>query len=164
MRILIVAFACIPERGREQGIGWNVSLQAKLGHEVWVLTLDDDAITYQNHPEAKTQVNLHFIPVSLKWMKNLKDGESLKYLHQLRYFMWKKEVYKVALQLNNEHEFDLIHHLTIASLQGGPSLWNINKPSIFGLGGGQTAPPKFKKYFLYRNKEQLKYLNSMSRC
>jgi hypothetical protein len=39
MRVLLSAYECEPNRGREQGRGWNCVLQlAKLGHEVWVLT------------------------------------------------------------------------------------------------------------------------------
>lgn len=149
MKILIVAYACVPNRGREEGIGWNFSLElAKLGHQIWVLTIPDSAAKCQSHPEAKTLSNLNFIPVAFQWLKNMGDSEGNKYLHQLRYFHWKKLVDKIAVDLDQEHEFDLIHHLTIASLQGGPALIDFPKPLVFGpVGGGQTAPLSFKKYF-----------------
>ena len=39
MRILISAFACGPNHGSEDGVGWNWAIEAaKLGHEVIVLT------------------------------------------------------------------------------------------------------------------------------
>ena len=39
MKILIIAYACEPDRGSEEGVGWNVTYNlAKKGHEVHVVT------------------------------------------------------------------------------------------------------------------------------
>lgn len=148
MKILIAAYACYPNLGREPGFGWNNALQlAQLGHEVWVITLPSSVPKCEEHPAAKLLPNLHFVAVEHPIMKDLPHGR-FKYLHQFRYLVWKKNAEKTALQLDKKHEFDIIHHLTISSLQGGPLSSIFNKPLIFGpVGGGQTAPVSFKNYF-----------------
>ena len=149
MKILITAFACIPERGREEGRGWNIPLQlAKLGHELWVMTHPTSALRCKKHLQSQPQPNLHIVSVGYPvWMNRpAKWGSPYK---KLQYLAWQKSVYDTALQLDKKHDFDVVHHLTIASLQGGSWLWRLNKPFLFGsVGGGQIAPTAFKKYFL----------------
>ncbi|MEO1761675.1 MAG: glycosyltransferase [Cyanobacteria bacterium J06629_18] len=145
MKVLLCAYACIPDRGREEGFGWNNAIQiAKLGHEVWVITLN--AAKCLENPQSNMP-NLHFVNVAYPILKHVPEGR-YKYLHFLRYFAWKVKAEQVALKLDKEHNFDIVHHITIASLQGGPLFTNLSKPLVFGpIGGGQTAPANFKKYF-----------------
>lgn len=147
MKILIAAYACVPNLGREQGFGWNNALQlASLGHEVWVITLNEPES--QQYPKSQLPPTLHFVYVPHPVLKNIPQ-DRFKYLHNLRYFAWKRKAELVASQLDQEHNFDIVHHLTIASLQGGPLFTSLKKPLIFGpVGGGQTAPTNYKKYFL----------------
>ncbi|MGB7442806.1 MAG: glycosyltransferase [Coleofasciculaceae cyanobacterium] len=148
MRVLLSAYECEPNRGREQGRGWNCALQmARLGHEVWVLTplrnqeMIEPVLTLESLP------NLRFVYVkdSVLIRRYIKDKKGTI----LRYFLWQQQACKVALELDKEHNFDIVHHVTMGSLTGGSWLWRINKPFVFGpAGGGQVAPPAFKKYFL----------------
>src|SRR5262249_28087906 len=51
-------------------------------------------------------------------------------------------------ELDEELDFDVVHHATWASLHVGSHLWKIGKPFVFGpVGGGQVAPPGFSRYF-----------------
>lgn len=145
MKVLLCAYACIPDRGREEGFGWNNAIQiAQLGHEVWVITLN--AAKCLENPQSNIP-NLHFVNVAYPILKHVPEGR-YKYLHFMRYFAWKVKAEQVALELDKEHNFDIVHHITIASLQGGPLFTNLSKPLVFGpIGGGQTAPTNFKKYF-----------------
>ncbi len=148
-KILIVAYECVPNAGSEMGRGWNFPLHlAKLGHEVWVLSRmnpNDKAITSLSMP------NLHFIQVDFPaWVKFCKPYElKISWLILLSYLAWQRQAYKIALELDENHKFDIVHHVTLANLRGGSWLRKLNKPFIFGpVGGGQIAPPAFKKYFL----------------
>jgi len=148
-KILIVAYECVPNAGSEMGRGWNFPLHlAKLGHEVWVLARmnpKDKAIT------SLSMSNLHFIQVDFPaWVKFCKPYElKIRWLILLSYLAWQKQAYKVAFKLDENHKFDIVHHVTMANLRGGSWLRKLNKPFIFGpVGGGQIAPPAFKKYFL----------------
>lgn len=148
MKVLLSAYECEPNRGREQGRGWNCALQlAKLGHEVWVLTPLRNQELIEPVLTSLAIPNLQFVYV--------KDSALIRRYMQdkkgtiLRYFMWQKQAYQVARELDKEHDFDLVHHVTMGSLTGGSWLWRLNKPFVFGpAGGGQVAPPAFKKYFL----------------
>jgi glycosyltransferase involved in cell wall biosynthesis len=160
MKILIAAYACVPNFGREQGFGWNNALQlASLGHEVWVITLNEPES--QQYPKSQLPPTLHFVYVPHPILKNVPQ-DRFKYLHNLRYFAWKRKAELVASQLDQEHDFDIVHHLTIASLQGGPLFTSLKKPLIFGpVGGGQTAPTSYKKYFFeyWQNESLRSFLN-----
>ena len=44
MKILLSAYACEPNRGSEQGVGWSWAVELSKHHEVWVIT------RYNNEP------------------------------------------------------------------------------------------------------------------
>lgn len=149
MKILITAYACIPERGREGGRGWYLPWYlSKLGYEVWVMTRTDNLARIEQYLGSRSEPNLHIIPVAYPiWMNY--GGKWNTPLKKLQYLAWQKQVYYAALKLDKKHKFDVVHHLTMASLQAGSRLAYLKKPFIFGpAGGGQTAPATFKKYFL----------------
>jgi glycosyltransferase involved in cell wall biosynthesis len=150
MKVLMVAYECVPNAGSEMGRGWNYPLHiAKLGHEVWVLS--------RLHPETEKALaslsmpNLHFIYVDFpEWINFCRPYElNIRWLILLSYLTWQKQAYNIALKLDETQKFDVVHHVTMANLRGGSWLRKLNKPFIFGpVGGGQIAPPAFKKYFL----------------
>ena len=147
MKILLSAYECEPNRGREQGRGWNCALElAKLGHHVWVLTPSKNRDYIDPVLASLPFQNLTFI--------YLDDSDIIRrYLTNktgtiLRYFLWQWHAREIAKDLDREHDFDIVHHVTMGSLTGGSWLWQLNKPFVFGpAGGGQVAPSAFKKYF-----------------
>jgi len=71
------------------------------------------------------------------------------YGYYAHYLGWQKRAYNMALHLDQEHDFDLVHHVTWGGVNTGSWLCYVNKPFIFGpVGGGQVSSPAFKKYFL----------------
>ena len=162
MKVLISAYGCKPDLGAEKGNGWNWAWHiAKLGHEVWVLTLIDNQEAIEQKLALQPTSNLHFIYVAVpqrierfyvaipKWITRYAISLIGHFKWQIEYIGWQQRAYKVALQLEREHGFDIVHHVTWASITAGSWLWRLNKPFIFGpVGGGQVAPSAFKKYFL----------------
>ncbi len=147
MRVLLSAYACDPERGSEPAFGWNWAWHlAELGHEVWVLTRPNGQKAIEQVLASQPMLNLHFVYFEQSsWSQRYFKGRSVVFT---RYFEWQKQAYSVALRLDKEEEFDLVHHVTLGSITGGTWLWRLNKPLIFGpVGGGHIAPPAFKKYF-----------------
>ncbi|NET33458.1 MAG: glycosyltransferase [Cyanothece sp. SIO1E1] len=147
MKILLSAYECEPNRGREQGRGWNWSLEvARLGHQVWILTpLRNQALIEPVRAEQSLP-NLHFVYIEdsalIRHYFDNKKGTVLRYL------IWQWRAYHTAQRLDQAHGFDLVHHVTMGSLTGGSWLWRLNKPFVFGpAGGGQVSPPAFKAYF-----------------
>lgn len=147
MKLLISAYACEPNRGTELGNGWNWTLSmAKLGHDVWCLTTVEGRASIEKEVAALNMPNLHIVFVEVpKLVDKLFEYHLGFYPH---YLYWQQQAYKKALALDKEINFDLVHHVTVGSLQLGTALWRLNKPLIFGpAGGGQEAPEAFKKYF-----------------
>lgn len=147
MKVLLSAYECEPNRGREQGRGWNWALQlASLGYEVWVLTPQRNQDLIETALAQAASPNLHFvyIPDSALIHNYVKGKKGTV----LRYLLWQKQAYDIARSLDQEHNFDLVHHLTMGSVTGGSWLWRLKKPFVYGpAGGGQVAPPILKKYF-----------------
>lgn len=149
MKVLISAYACLPNRARDEGFGWYCSTElAKLGYEIWVLTPTFNQTKIEATLADNPVPNLHFVyighPAWFNYIMYHVFGRDSSNYH---YLVWQREAYKAARKLDREHDFDLIHHATIASLTCGTWLWRLNKPLIFGpAGGGQVASPSFKKY------------------
>jgi glycosyltransferase involved in cell wall biosynthesis len=147
MKLLLSAYACEPNRGTELGNGWNWALNnAQLGHEVWCLTTVEGKASIEAEVERLNLPNLHIVFVHVpRLVDKLFEYHLGFYPH---YIYWQQCAYRKAKELDKEIDFDLVHHVTIGSLQLGTALWRLNKPLIFGpAGGGQEAPKAFKKYF-----------------
>ena len=161
MKILLSAYACKPNRGSEEGYGWNWAKSlAAMGHEVWVLTRRECCEFIEEQTKIEPLPNLHF--VYLQHPQQLIDriiGRT-KFNWQFSYFRWQHKALAVAQELDQKFDFDLIHHVTWGSVTAGSRLWKVNKPFVFGpVGGGQTAPAALKKYFLeYWTNEALRSL------
>ena len=167
MRILLSAYACEPKQGGEPGNGWNWALQlTELDYEVWVLTRTRGQEAIEQVLVSQPIPNLHVTYVDVDvptWPKRYMKGDLGGQLAIItEYFLWQKQAYAVALRLDKEYEFDLVHHVTLGSITGGSWLWRLNKPFIFGpLGGGQVTPPAFKKYFVEQWRWRMEALRSL---
>lgn len=147
MRILISAYACIPDRGSEPGNGWHWALgNAQSGHEVWCLTTPEGkgAIEQELRKYPQLKLNVVFVDAP-RWANYLYRFQPFVYIH---YLVWQYRAALSARQLDRKVNFDIIHHVTLASLQLGSGLWRLKKPLIFGpVGGGNFAPPAFRRFF-----------------
>lgn len=152
IRALLFAYACKPNSGSEAGAGWNWAWHlAEVGHEIWVITTVESQASIEQELAHKSLPNLHFVYVETPpWLKRYVRGRFVElYGYYAHYLGWQKQAYKTALNLEQEHLFDLVHHVTWGGVNTGSWLCYMNKPFIFGpVGGGQVAPPAFKKYFL----------------
>src|SRR5579863_1441213 len=136
MRILLSAYACRPNAGSEPGVGWNWATHlAARGMDVHVLV----AKRNQEPVEAGLRLNpipnikFTFVPVPYKWTKK---NEAVHYA------LWQIAALKAARELSSKIQFQLVHHVTYASVHVPSQLWRLGIPVVFGpVGGGQTAPP-----------------------
>lgn len=150
MKVLLSAYSCKPNYGSEEGNGWNWAWHlVELGHQVWVLTLIDNKEAIEEELRLQPIPNLHFeyiaIPQVIKRYVKVPIGD---FSWQSDYLGWQQRACKIAGQLDKEHQFDIVHHVTWATITAGSKLWQLDKPFIFGpVGGGQVVPPLFKRYF-----------------
>lgn len=147
-KILLSTYACIPNMGSEQGNGWNYAIHlSNSGLEVHCLTLVDgkDRIDPILAGGFYPNLTVHYVRVPAWVDKFCWKGLIGMYFH---YLYWQWAAYRVARKLDQQHNFDLIHHATYGSLQLGSFLYKLGKPFIFGpAGGGQRAPKALKRYF-----------------
>ena len=153
MKVLISAYSCEPGRGSERGVGWNVAQEVAKRHEVWVLTRPDESKTAIEAELAANPIpNLHFVYFTLPfWQDSMRWGQSGAM--QLHYYLWQIQAYFVARRLNQEHNFDLIHHVTFVKYSSPSFLSFLPIPFIWGpVGGGESAPRPFWQDFSLRAK------------
>lgn len=139
MKVLVSAFQCAPGHGGEIGNGWMWSTSlADRGHEVTVLT----------HAEwrepalagGRADIDFHFIesagiPVRLG---GISDYDA--------YRRFQSAAYEHAAGLRRD--WDVVHHTGWGSLHLGSKLWRLPAPLVYGpIGGGQTAPAAYRRYF-----------------
>jgi glycosyltransferase involved in cell wall biosynthesis len=143
VKILAFAYACEPGKGSEPGAGWAwARLLAGIG-ETWIITRSNnrDAIESElsSLPEAAT---LHFVYVDLspraRWWKRGQRGVHLYYL------LWQWKALERGRELQAEHAFDVVWHLTMANVWMGSLAARVGPPFIYGpVGGGIEAPWSF---------------------
>ena len=141
MRVLLSAFACHPGRGSEPGTGWHwVGALADLGHEVTVLTLSDDR--EEILARCPQGVDFRFIDIPRSPVPRFTK------------LLWAYDAYGRWQDAAARHieaqaqQYDVAHHVTYGGLHLGSMLWRLPIPLVYGpVGGGQTAPASYWRYF-----------------
>ena len=142
MRLLLSAYACRPNAGSEPGVGWNWATHlAARGIDVHVLVAKRNQEPIEAGLRVNPVPNLHFtyVPVRYEWAKK---NEAVHYA------LWQAAALKAANELSTRFDFQVVHHVTYASIHVPSQLWRLGIPVVFGpVGGGQTAPVSMLKYF-----------------
>ena len=145
MKILIVGHACGPGLGSEPASTWNWGWYLSGENQVWVIA----------HPEYKSRVDtflaehpndrIHFVWVTPKskfdyWTPGVIQERGIR----LHYWFWMREAYKRAVQLHQQEQFELVHHVSWSTIAVPPPFWKLPIPAVWGpIGGGQSFPLAF---------------------
>lgn len=141
MRVLMSALACEPGRGSELEVGFRAMLAAARRHEVWVLTNGDGipsiATAIAGTQEA-ARIHLEGIEFGL-------DERAFSRLtaasFQWYYDRWQRRAAARALELDRQVDFDVVHHVTLASYWTRAAAAIVDKPLVWGpVGGGVETP------------------------
>ena len=142
MRVLLSAFQCAPGLGSEPGTGWHwATTLPRLGHEVTVLT----SSTQRELILSAGPQSADFRFVDDPWALPERGVPP----HVRSYDFYRRWQDAALRQIAAEaRHYDVAHHVTWASLHLGSQLWRLPVPLIYGpIGGGQTAPPGYGRYF-----------------
>lgn len=166
MRILLSAYACEPGKGSEEGVGWSwVTGLLERGHDVWVLTRASHAEAIEKElatwPADKARPHFIFfdVPYHLRWafwkkFWPFKAGLFL-YWHLWNYpqhFFWQRLAARQLLATHEQVHFDVVHHVTFATLRRTSFVGELGAPFILGpVGGGDTVPWRLRWHFGLRN-------------
>jgi glycosyltransferase involved in cell wall biosynthesis len=140
----MMAFACLPNRGSEPGMGWNRAHQAAKYCDVTVLTHEQFAgpvvreYLAAHGPIPHLQFEFLAAP---SWEKRLFGVPGAK---NLAYHLWHRRAYRVVQSLHAQHKFDLVHLVTYSSFREPGYVWKLDIPFVWGpLGGTQNFPWRF---------------------
>ena len=135
------ALACQPGKGSELEVGFRAMLAAARRHEVWVLTNADTVPAVAAaiaHSEAAPRIHLEGIEFGL-------DEQAFGRLtaagFQWYYDRWQRRASARALELKRQVDFDVVHHVTLASYWTRAAVAVVDKPLVWGpVGGGVEIP------------------------
>jgi glycosyltransferase involved in cell wall biosynthesis len=148
LKILFSAYACEPGKGSEPGTGWRWVLEAaRLGHEVWVITRQNNAEGIERGlAAAEPGLNLHFVYFDLpQWIRRWKRGARGVHLY---YSLWQWGAYRVAAELHRVQKFDAVQHITFGVTRHASFMGRLGLPFVLGpVGGGETAPMQLRRHF-----------------
>jgi glycosyltransferase involved in cell wall biosynthesis len=140
VKVLISALGCEPGKGSELEVGYRAVLAAARRHEVWVLTNADSvpAITGAIPDAEMARIHLEGIEFGL-------DEGSVARLttagFHWYYDRWQRRAAARALELDRRIDFDLVHHVTLASYWTRAGAATVPKPFVWGpVGGGVETP------------------------
>lgn len=154
MNILLLAYACEPNRGSEPGIGWKWALQLARDpkRDVYVLTRKNNQDVIDSYWVLNQKpANLHFYYIDLgkvcMWAKH--HGM----LVNIYYALWLKKASEYAKVINKEIHFDVAHHITFGVFRDASMLYKLNIPYVIGpLGGGDYTPEGLMGLYSWRGK------------
>jgi glycosyltransferase involved in cell wall biosynthesis len=165
MKMLISAYACAPDWGSEQAVGWSWTTGAhRLGHKVWALasTVHRAAIEAACQKD-KDLAGINWIfPEVAGWPLRLGVEPVWERTYNL---LWQFAARRHARALQQEVRFDAIHHLTWGGVRAPTFLGSLRAPLIVGpIGGGETSPMALRDVFTARSRlvERIRDLSNAS--
>jgi len=147
LKVLLVAYACEPEKGSEPGVGWNWAINLSKFVEITVITRTNNKPLIKKILANKSSLNLTFIyydiPVFCKMKKIIPFGV------QLYSFIWEYFVINRITKL----DVDIVQRVTFVSTFSILRLYKINKPYIMSFcAGGEITPANIYLYYSFFEK------------
>lgn len=144
LKALLVAYACVPGRGSEPGVGWNRAVETARRFDTWVLCNEaESAGPVQQHLADHGPIpGLHVVFVPRPQLeRHIAQWPGLYYLS---YRLWQRRAYRLARTLHERHRFDVVHQVTFCGYREPGYTWKLDAPFIWGpVGGTQNYPARF---------------------
>jgi glycosyltransferase involved in cell wall biosynthesis len=153
LKVLVSAYACAPDTGSEQGVGWECVKALSRHHDLCVVTRGDarrEIETYlASHPLPGVRFEYYELP---KLLRPGGFGDS-KRPTQLYYYLWQAGIYFLAKRLIEAERIDIVHHVTFVKFWAPSFLAALPRPFLWGpVGGGEAAPAPFLQSFSARGR------------
>lgn len=162
INVLIVAYACEPNKTSEPGVGWNFSQEVSAFSNLTVLT----RLNNKNDIEKANPRHISFIyydlpAIFLYLKKRIPLGT------QLYFFLWQFGAYFKLSRYFKSNPIDLLHHLNFSIRWNPPPFFLVNKPIVWGpIGGADFIPFHFLKKMSVRaffNESLYFFINFLSK-
>ncbi|TMM58204.1 glycosyltransferase family 4 protein [Maribacter algarum] len=142
-RVLLIAYACEPDKTSEPGVGWNMGNHISKAYDTIILTRANNRAVI----ESKQAGNVEFIYYDLpSFFTSLKKRLPLG--TQIYYALWQWGAYFYVNKFMKSYSrpIDLVHHLNFAISWIAPPGYLLKQPFVWGpIGGGDTVPMRFLK-------------------
>ena len=167
-RILVLAYSVSPIRGSEYSVAWNYINEMSENNRLIVLYgMAGDHMGDFHEIEGKnfnpSLINVTFISVFPGKLANLINQLNKKkifiFAFYVAYRIWHLKAYKMAIEILESQDVDIIHYLCPIGYREPGFLWKIKKPYIWGPIGGMKNRPlglAFSKNFLFGIKTLLR--------
>ena len=153
MKLLISTYACAPNHGSEQAVGWNWTTEAhRLGHQVWALASPVNRAAIEAACRADPELaGIHWtFPDIGIWP--LQPGVEPVWERTYN-LLWQRKALRLARALHRTVGFDAVHHLTWGGVRAPTFLGALGAPLIVGpIGGGETSPGLLRDGFTFKAK------------
>lgn len=141
MKILVNCYACSPYKGSEPGMGWKFVNELSKYHELHIITegkFEADIRKYlSEHPEREKDFHFYFL-----WKERHKKLRKIwPPSYYWFYKAWQKRAFKLAIELEEKENFDVIHQLNMVGFREPGYFWKIDKPYVWGPIGGVGLTP-----------------------
>lgn len=158
-RILVSAYGCEPDKGSEQGVGWNWCLQLAHFAEVVVLTRSNNQVAIGAALPAELSERIRFVYYDLpQCVRRFKQKERGLYFY---YLLWQWGAYQQAKKIVRHFQFDYVMQLTFGSIWMPSFMHRLSVPFIWGpIGGGEAVPFRLISSLPFRGRvsQYLRYL------
>ncbi len=145
MNILYIAYSCLPHKGSEEKIGWNVPLESAKKNNVFVVTKEEHRQTIEEYLKSHNIQNPKFYFVDINRIyKKLYKGV----MYSVRLNLWHKKAYSLVKEICKKEHIDVIHQITPIEFRSIGNYADIeNTKFVCGpLGGGESLPEGLRCY------------------
>ncbi len=145
MNILYIAYSCLPDKGSEEKIGWNIPLESAKSNNVIVVTKEEHRATIEKYVKEHKIENPKFYYVDIPGVyKKIFKGVA----YSMRLNIWHKKALPMVKEICAKEKIDIIHQITPIEFR---SIGNYHKIQdvkfVCGpLGGGEYIPRGLKQY------------------
>ena len=148
MRVLVVAYACEPDRGSEPAVGWNIALGLARRFHVTVITRANNREAIRAAP-IDPDLSIDFLYCDAPaWARFYKRGRRGVHPYLL---VWQWSALRLARRAHARDPFAVVHHLTF-SAAWYPSLFGmLGIPFVWGpLAANEPVPRRLERHLLSR--------------
>ncbi len=152
MRVLLVAHSCSPNGGSEARMTWQWATHLAINGIVVTALINRADPTSAIDPRTAPipqQIRPGFEPRFINVEPPVLSRRLPVVVYTaVDYQGWQRRALRAARALHQDEPFDLVHHLSWASIHHGSWLNRLDAPFVLGpVGGGTTASPGYKSCF-----------------
>lgn len=143
-RVLVIAFACNPYYGSEQGVGWGYVLLLARFSDLHVITAEGNKADIERfladnsrHPAQK--ISFKYLPFDVVWVRRV--ARLLPFYFVWHYRNWLNKAYKRAWDWHDFEHFAVVHLLTYGTFRFPGRFYQLDSLFVWGpIGALENTP------------------------